>query len=63
LRAIPPAPALSPGGETLLTTGPHCVWRRRKALFSFLSRNARSATAFFRIPPNRVLELGIQIEL
>lgn len=62
--ACDPAGASSfPGRETLLTTGPHCVWRRRKALFSFLSRNARSATAFFRIPPNRVLELGIQIEL
>ena len=51
------------GRETLLTTGPSRMWRWRKALFSFLSRNARSATAFFGIPPNRVLELGTQIEL
>ena len=51
------------GRETLLTTGPSRMPRWRKALFSFLSRNARSATAFFGIPPNRVLELGTQIEL
>ena len=51
------------GRETLLTTGPSKMWRWRKSLFAFLSRNARSATAFFSIPPNRVLELGTQIEL
>ena len=37
------------------------AWRRR--LFSFLSRNARPPTDFFGLPPNRVLELGMQIEL
>ena len=37
--------------------------RWRKQLFGFLSRNARPANAFFRIPPNRVVELGTQIEL
>jgi KUP system potassium uptake protein len=35
----------------------------RKHLFTFMSRNARSATAFFGIPPNRVVELGAQIEI
>jgi KUP system potassium uptake protein len=35
----------------------------RKHLFRFLSRNARSATDFFAIPPNRVVEIGAQIEL
>jgi KUP system potassium uptake protein len=35
----------------------------RKHLFRFLSRNARSATDFFAIPPNRVVEIGMQIEL
>ena len=34
----------------------------RKFLFRFLSRNARSATDFFAIPPNRVVEIGAQIE-
>ncbi|MBI2393609.1 MAG: potassium transporter Kup [Deltaproteobacteria bacterium] len=51
------------GRETLLTTGRSGMASWRKALFSFLSRNARPANAFFRIPPNRVIELGIQIEL
>ncbi len=37
------------------------LWRRR--LFSTLSRNAQSATAFFQIPPNRVVELGMQVEM
>jgi KUP system potassium uptake protein len=37
--------------------------RWRKSIFGFLSRNARPATAFFSIPANRVIELGIQIEL
>jgi len=36
--------------------------RWRKKLFVFLSRNARTATEFFGIPPNRVVELGAQVE-
>jgi KUP system potassium uptake protein len=50
------------GRETLLTTGPSRMARWRKALFVFMSRNARPATAFFGIPPGRVVELGTQIE-
>ncbi|HEY0928681.1 MAG TPA: potassium transporter Kup [Gemmatimonas sp.] len=34
----------------------------RKIVFSIMARNARSATDFFNIPPNRVVELGTQIE-
>lgn len=40
---------------------PHMA-RWRKKLFVLMSRNARSATEFFDIPPNRVVELGAQIE-
>lgn len=36
-------------------------WREK--LFSFLSRNAYRATAFYNIPADRVVELGIQVEL
>ena len=36
-------------------------WRRR--LFAFMSRNSRPPTDFFALPPNRVVELGAQIEL
>ncbi len=51
------------GRETLIVTDNRLMWRWRKALFVFLSRNARQANAFFKIPPNRVVELGTQIEL
>ena len=37
------------------------MWRDK--LFIFLSRNARRATNFFRLPPDRVVEIGIQLEL
>jgi KUP system potassium uptake protein len=36
--------------------------RWRKKLFVFMTRNAQSATAFFGLPPNRVVELGAQIQ-
>jgi KUP system potassium uptake protein len=51
------------GRETLLTTGKARFARWRKMMFSFLSRNARPPTAFFNLPPNRVVELGAHIEL
>ena len=51
------------GRESLLVSGRSRMARWRKALFSFLSRNSRPATAFFHLPPNRVVELGAQIEL
>jgi len=37
--------------------------RWRKGIFVVMSRNARSATEFFGIPPNRVVEMGAQVEL
>ena len=36
-------------------------WRER--LFILMSNNTLDATEFFRIPPNRVVELGGQIEI
>ncbi len=51
------------GRETLLATGQSEMQRWRKTLFSFISRNARSATQYFGIPPDRVVELGMQISL
>jgi len=51
------------GRETLLITDKRGMAKWRKALFSFMSRNARPANAFFQIPSNRVVELGTQIEL
>ncbi len=51
------------GRETLLTSGksPMMLWR--KLLFAFVSRNALSATSYFGLPPGRVVELGMQVDL
>lgn len=51
------------GRETLRSTGRSHLPKWRKILFTFLTRNARPATEFFGIPPNRVVELGAQIEI
>ncbi|WNG43276.1 potassium transporter Kup [Archangium minus] len=51
------------GRETLIPSKKPGMAMWREALFSWMSRNARSATAYFRIPPNRVVELGAQVEL
>ena len=51
------------GRETLLATRQPGMARWRKYLFALMSRNAQQATSFYRIPPNRVVELGAQVEL
>ena len=51
------------GRQTLLTTGKARMARWRKIMFSFLAKNSRAPTEFFNLPPNRVVELGLQIEL
>jgi KUP system potassium uptake protein len=51
------------GRESLLTSGRSRMPAWRKALFAFLARNSRPATHFFGLPPNRVVELGAQIQL
>jgi KUP system potassium uptake protein len=50
------------GRERLIPVGPAKMAKWRKRLFAYMARNARSATEFFGIPPNRVVELGAQIE-
>jgi KUP system potassium uptake protein len=61
------------GRETLIATDgrrrdpgaspvPGRMARWRKRLFIVMARNAQSATAFFSLPPNRVVELGAQIQ-
>jgi KUP system potassium uptake protein len=57
------------GRETIIadksnnyTTEPEMShWRER--LFAIMSKNAQRPTAFFRIPPNQVIEVGIQVEI
>jgi KUP system potassium uptake protein len=50
------------GRENLIPTGTKPLARWRKHLYIFMQRNARPATEFFGIPPNRVVELGAQME-
>jgi KUP system potassium uptake protein len=52
------------GRETLVRSRRRQLLPRwRKRLFILMSNNALDATEFFRIPPNRVVELGGQIEI
>jgi len=37
--------------------------RWRRAIFAFMARNGTRSTKFFKIPPNRVVEMGMQVEL
>ena len=51
------------GRETIIVTRRRgmAVWREQ--LFVVMARNAVRATAFFRLPPERVVELGVQVEM
>jgi KUP system potassium uptake protein len=51
------------GRETIIATrrAGMALWRER--LFALISRNATTATAYFGIPPDRVVELGEQVEI
>jgi len=51
------------GRETLLVTPAPGMARWRENLFVFMSRNAGRAAGFFRLPSDRVVELGVQVEL
>jgi KUP system potassium uptake protein len=51
------------GRETFLAGKGGKMGVLSEGLFSFLSRNAKSATEYFSIPPEQVVELGMQIDL
>ncbi len=52
------------GRETLIPSrAVSGMWLWREHLFAFLSRNAMRATAFYRLPPDDVVELGFQVEI
>jgi KUP system potassium uptake protein len=51
------------GRETLLPNGPAKLSAWRKRLFIVMARNAQTASAFFGLPPNRIVEMGAQIQL
>ena len=61
-RSISTPPRFSgPRNPICHRPGPMAQWR--KQLFIFMSRNAWNATSFFKLPPDRVVELGNQVEL
>jgi len=51
------------GRETLIPTRHPgmAIWREH--LFAWMTRNASSASVFFNLPANQVIELGAQVEL
>lgn len=51
------------GREILLTSGASPMAQWRKQLFVFMTRNSWNASLFFGLPPDRVVELGNQLEL
>lgn len=51
------------GRETLLASPAGHMSGVVEALFLLLSRNVRSATDYFALPPDQVVELGIQLDL
>ncbi len=63
LHTDPAATSFYLGREKLVITTKKGMMRWRKSLFAFMSQNSRSATDFFRIPPDRVVEIGMQVEL
>ena len=51
------------GRTTLLSTGTGRMFKWRKQLYAALFHNERTATAYFNLPPNRVVEMGRQLEM
>ncbi|HEY6929719.1 MAG TPA: KUP/HAK/KT family potassium transporter [Thermoanaerobaculia bacterium] len=52
------------GRDVLISTDkPSDMARWRERLFAWMRRNEARATAFYRIPPTRAIEFGIQVEI
>jgi KUP system potassium uptake protein len=51
------------GRETLIPSRRPGMALWRESLFAWMSRSATSALDFFKLPPNRVVELGTQVEI
>jgi KUP system potassium uptake protein len=63
LRADPARTSYFIGRETLIPTPRPPMGPVEARVFAFLSAGSLSATAYFRIPPERVVELGTQLEV
>jgi KUP system potassium uptake protein len=51
------------GRESFLATDAGKMGSVTESIFAFMSRNAGSATAYFGLPSDRVVELGMQVDL
>ena len=51
------------GRETIVVGRRKGMATWREKLFVLMARNAVRATAFFKLPPERVVELGVQVEM
>jgi KUP system potassium uptake protein len=51
------------GRETIIVTAKEGMAPWREKLFVLMARNAQRATAFFKLPAERVVELGVQVEM
>ncbi len=51
------------GRETLIPSRRPGIALWREGLFAWMSRSATSAMVFFKLPPNRVVEMGTQVEI
>ncbi len=49
--------------EMIISGGNAKMWEWQKSLYSFLSRNARPAKDYFRIPPSQIIEIGLPLQL
>jgi len=49
--------------EMIITGGDARMWEWQKHLYGFLSRNARQARDYYRLPPMQIIEVGLPIQL
>lgn len=49
--------------EMILHGGNSGMWEWEKSFYSFLSRNARPAKDYYKIPPSQIIEIGLPLQL
>jgi len=63
LDLAPEATSFYIGRENIVYAETPTMARWQAALFTFMSRNAADATSFFNMPPERVIEIGVRLEI
>jgi KUP system potassium uptake protein len=49
--------------EMIIAGGDARMWEWQKHFYGFLSRNARQARDYYRLPPMQIIEVGLPIQL